>query len=81
MTADRPMMLSHEVRQVTTFSQMHIDRLEKRGAFPRRFKISSEAKTGRVAWWRSEVEAWLKARGQKRQQQAASQQPQPDQAA
>ena len=59
-------MLSHELREHVRYSDMHIRRLEAAGKFPVRFKISSDAQTGRVGWWRHQVEAWLRARGQQR---------------
>jgi prophage regulatory protein len=44
-----------EVQALVPYSKMHIDRLEKAGAFPRRIKIGA----GRVIWKQSEIIAWL----------------------
>jgi prophage regulatory protein len=37
---------------------MHIDRLERAGKFPRRFRIGKN----RVVWDEAEVDEWLEAR-------------------
>lgn len=37
------------------WSRMHVDRLEKRGAFPRRVQLGPNS----VAWLESEILAWL----------------------
>jgi prophage regulatory protein len=37
------------------FTRMHIDRLEKRGRFPRRFSYGANS----VAWVADEVDAWV----------------------
>lgn len=49
------------------FSRMHIDRLEKAGRFPRRVHISDRT----VGWVEEEVDAWQKAKADKRQLVAA----------
>jgi prophage regulatory protein len=54
---DRSLRLP-EVQQLVPYSKMHIDRLEKAGAFPKRIKIGA----GRVVWKQSEVVAWLESK-------------------
>lgn len=62
---------SKHVRELTTFSDMWLWQLERRGQFPKRFKLNPEAKFGRVAWVADEVDAWLAARIAVRDQGAA----------
>ncbi len=52
-----------EVQQLVPYSKMHIDRLEKRGEFPKRIRLGA----GRIVWRMSEIVAWLDAKrhGQK----------------
>lgn len=45
-------------RELIPYSDTHIDRLEKRGLFPRRLKIGPN----RVAWLLSEILAWIEQR-------------------
>lgn len=47
-----------EVQQLVPYSKMQLNRLEARGAFPRRIKLGA----GRVVWKMSEVMAWLEAK-------------------
>jgi prophage regulatory protein len=42
-------------RKGIPFSRMHVDRLEKRGDFPKRFSLGANT----VGWLESEVDAWL----------------------
>ncbi|MER8460118.1 AlpA family phage regulatory protein [Mesorhizobium sp. M1300] len=44
-----------ELRQLTSISPQHIDRLEKAGLFPQRVRLGP----GRVAWVYSEVGVWM----------------------
>lgn len=44
--------------ETVPFSRQHILRLEKRGRFPRRIRLGDN----RVAWLRSEIEAWIASR-------------------
>lgn len=41
------------------FSHQHVARLEKAGKFPRRIQLGQ----CRVAWYCSDVEAWIASRG------------------
>lgn len=66
MTGLRQILRSHQVRDLVGYSSMHLYRLEQSGAFPKRFKLGSDAKTGAVGWWRHEVEQWLDDRDLKR---------------
>lgn len=63
-TADRRIMRSKEVLAITGYSDMHLRRLESQGKFPRRFKISSEAKSAPNGWWSDLVYAWRDSRDQ-----------------
>jgi len=44
-----------QVREMTTYSFAHIDRLEKAGLFPKRVRLGQ----GRVAWVKGEIEEWV----------------------
>ena len=44
-----------EVRDRTTWSFAHIDRLERDGRFPKRVKLG----TGRVAWPEEEIDKYI----------------------
>ena len=52
------LILRNELRLLVPLSVTTVWRMERRGEFPRRISIS----TRRVAWRRSEVEAWLEQR-------------------
>lgn len=52
------LMTKKQVRETTTLSFAHIDRLEARGEFPRRRKLT-DAPNGRVVWVREEVMEWI----------------------
>ena len=52
------LILRSDLKRLVPLSVTTIWRLERRGEFPRRISIS----TRRVAWRRSEVEAWLEQR-------------------
>lgn len=52
------LILRSEVRRLVPLSTTTIWRLERAGKFPRRIAISDK----RVAWRRSEIEAWLEKR-------------------
>lgn len=47
-----------ELRKCVPFSAMHIWRLEKQGAFPKRVRIGSN----RVGWSEHEVQDWIESR-------------------
>jgi prophage regulatory protein len=50
------------------YCRMHIDRLEKAGKFPKRVQIGQNS----VAWLEHEVDAWIKARVDAREQGEAA---------
>jgi prophage regulatory protein len=52
------LILRPERKRLVLLSDATIWRMERRGEFPRRISISEK----RVAWRRSEIEAWLKRR-------------------
>jgi len=52
------MLREREVRQVTGLSRVTRWRLERRGEFPRRVKLTERC----VGWCEAEVMAWLKTR-------------------
>jgi prophage regulatory protein len=49
-----PFMLPDEVERITTLRDLTRWRLEKRGRFPKRIRISGR----KIAWRRSDIEAW-----------------------
>jgi prophage regulatory protein len=49
---------SKERRRIIPYSDMHVSRLEKVGAFPKRIKLGSR----RVGWSLLEIEQWIKDR-------------------
>ena len=49
-----------DVESITGLDRTTIDRLESRGEFPRRIKLSTRA----IGWKASEVEQWLHSRRQ-----------------
>ena len=54
----RDLILRSELLELVPLSVTTIWRLERAGQFPRRIPISEK----RVAWRRSEIEAWLEQR-------------------
>ena len=52
-----------QVTEITKLSRMTIWRMEKRGDFPARFRISKNA----VGWLQSEIDAWLEEKAAQRQ--------------
>ncbi len=62
-TEDR-IIMAKERRQLVPYSDMHIWRLEKTGAFPQRIKLSPN---GRVGWSWIEVHDWIEARKAERE--------------
>jgi predicted DNA-binding transcriptional regulator AlpA len=61
-----------EVCAVTRLARASIDRLEAAGQFPRRFNLTEySAKnpggklTGKVVWWKTEVDEWCLARSRR----------------
>jgi len=66
-TEDR-IIMAKERRQLIPYSDMHIWRMEKSGAFPQRIKLSPN---GRVGWSLLEVLQWIEARKAEREAGAA----------
>jgi prophage regulatory protein len=56
------LILNAERRRLVPVSDVTIWRMERRGEFPRRIRVSP----GRVAWRRSEIEQWLEQRSSTR---------------
>lgn len=56
------LILKHERKRLVPLSEPTIWRMERRGEFPRRIRVSP----GRVAWRRSEIERWLEQRTRER---------------
>lgn len=57
------MLLSKkQVKEMVLYSYAHIDRLEASGLFPKRVKLGQN----RVGWVKSEIEDWIKARIEQR---------------
>jgi prophage regulatory protein len=54
----RELILRPELQTLVPLSDTTVWRLERQGKFPKRIPIS----TKRVAWRRSQVESWLRAR-------------------
>jgi prophage regulatory protein len=52
------LILHSDLKRLVPLSRTTMWRMERRGEFPRRISISDR----RVAWRRSEIEAWLKRR-------------------
>jgi prophage regulatory protein len=52
------LILRDDLKRLVPLSVTTIWRMERRGEFPRRISISEK----RVAWRRSEIEAWLEKR-------------------
>lgn len=50
-------------KRMSSLSRVQAWRLEKLGLFPRRIQISP----GRVGWLKSEIEAWIKERADRRE--------------
>jgi predicted DNA-binding transcriptional regulator AlpA len=56
-----------EAQQLTGYCDVHLRRLEQRGEFPHRFKLSSNSGPyGAVGWLLSDITAWLKVRAESR---------------
>jgi prophage regulatory protein len=55
----RDYITRHELLAMVPFGMTSVDQLEKRGIFPKRFKLEP---LRRVAWPRREVEAFLRLR-------------------
>jgi prophage regulatory protein len=56
------LILHSDLKRLVPLSRTTMWRMERRGEFPRRISISDR----RVAWRRSEIEAWLKRRAARR---------------
>lgn len=54
----RRLIRRSELQRKVPFSMVHIWRLEKQSAFPRRVSIGPNA----VAWFADEVDAWIEGR-------------------
>ena len=52
------------LKKILPYSRQHIKRLEEAGRFPKRVQLSSD----RVGWIAEEIEGWIQARIQKRDQ-------------
>lgn len=52
------LMLQDEVSEATCLARTQIWRLRRQGEFPEPIELTS----GKLAWWRSEVMAWLRSR-------------------
>jgi prophage regulatory protein len=52
------LILRAERKRLVPISEATVWRMERRGEFPRRIRVSAK----RVAWRRSEIEAWLQRR-------------------
>lgn len=49
-----------EAEQLTGYCDVHLRRLEARGEFPKRFKLSENSGPyGGVGWRLSDIEAWI----------------------
>ena len=67
------LVLEPECRALTRLHPSTRQRLEKRGQFPKSFKIGDpDAQNGRKAWSRSEIMAWLADRMAARPQRLAA---------
>jgi predicted DNA-binding transcriptional regulator AlpA len=52
-----------EAERLTGYCDVHLRRLEDRGEFPRRFKLSSSGgQHGAVGWKLSDILAWIERR-------------------
>ena len=50
----------HEAETLTGYTDMHLRRLESRGEFPRRFKLSENGGAyGGVGWKLSDIQNWI----------------------
>ena len=55
-----------EAEVLTGYTDMHLRRLEERGEFPKRFKLSdATGPYGAVGWKLSDIEAWIEERAAK----------------
>ena len=67
-----------ECKERSGYSSQHRGRLEKRGLFPRRFKLNpAGGKYGAVGWDDDELDEWVEARAASRGEQI---EPDPDSA-
>jgi prophage regulatory protein len=49
------LLTKKQVRELTTYSYAHIDRMEREGKFPKRLRLGQ----ARVAWYESEIQDWI----------------------
>ncbi|WP_461425857.1 helix-turn-helix transcriptional regulator [Gymnodinialimonas sp.] len=72
-----PMMRTirrHQLREMVPLADTTIYELEKRGEFPRRFRLSARC----VVWDQAEVEEWLKQRRRQSDANLSNRAPIPD---
>ena len=49
-----------EAEEITGYCNVHLHRLEARGEFPKRFKLSANSgQSGAVGWRLSDIERWI----------------------
>ena len=52
-----------ECVKIVGFCDVHLQRLERLGQFPRRFKLADDSgKYGAVGWRMSDIQDWIEAR-------------------
>jgi predicted DNA-binding transcriptional regulator AlpA len=56
MSIESPFIFPIEVEQVIPLADLTRRRMERRGLFPKRIRVSPK----RIAWRRSEIEAWVR---------------------
>ena len=62
----------NDIRTCVGYSRQHIDRLERDGLFPRRFKLSpGSGRNGAVGWDVDKIDAYLAARVASRDDRSA----------
>ena len=60
-----------EAEEISGYCDVHLRRLEARGEFPRRFKLSDNSGPfGVTGWLLSDITAWLKSRAASRTKDA-----------
>lgn len=68
MGYDDTLLSLPEVAAEANISRMTIYRLMAKDCFPRQVELSS----GRVAWWKSEIDAWKQARPRRASRRASA---------
>jgi predicted DNA-binding transcriptional regulator AlpA len=56
-----PLLSRKQVRELVGLSYAHTARLEKKGKFPKRMRLT-EYKRGRCAYYAHEIAAWIRER-------------------